>query len=351
MRSSHQEEIPVRIHQPLCCLVSAIRSLNSFRQSCIEFDPMHTCRVEPGRGRLNVRASASSTAGPTYMLVQGEAAKLTQTKLLSVRQFRSYRSLWILLVASFVLLLWASIQIAGNSANPVADTLAVSIGAVTWLAIFGVTTSAAFGTPYLFVRAYVIALVAFHFGLIVQDGFGLLNVAGYRGQAGMWITLAGWYTNLALGCLGIGFAWGCLTFPSDRPISREVASRLAADNLARLRNLALGLCFACFAFLIIGLAQVGNPLKYDRYTLFFGGNDIRGLGVFNWLAPSAAIAIVISARTRLQKGWSYIGGACVLCVFLLAGNRSMAFFPLLVGVSSLGQNWATRYPPYPWQQP
>ncbi|MDP2326143.1 MAG: O-antigen polysaccharide polymerase Wzy, partial [Gammaproteobacteria bacterium] len=159
-----------------------------------------------------------------------------------------------------------------------------------------------------------------------------IRVAGYEGDFGHWTTLAGWYANLALGCIGVGFAVGCLTYRPGATLTQEAAAALAARNLARLRNLGIGLCFACLIFLLIGIAQVGNLLQYSRNQLFFSGMDIRGLALFNWFGPSAAIAMVITARTARQRGWSYVLGAVALAIYLLSGNRSMALFPLLVGV-------------------
>jgi oligosaccharide repeat unit polymerase len=240
--------------------------------------------------------------------------------------------LWFLLAASLVLFVWASIQIARFDSATVTNTFAVSLAALLWLVIYVVSTTSAFGTPYLLTTAYILALVVFHFGLIAQDGFGIVSVADYRGNFGRWITLGGFYTNLALACLGFAFAATCIVSSPSPPISREAATRLVAHNLTRLHGLGIGLCFASLVFLAIGIMQVGNILSYDRVTLFYGGMDIRGIGVFNWVAPSAAVALVISSQTRRQKRWSYCIGLVTFGLFLLSGNRSMAYFPLLVGV-------------------
>ncbi len=244
---------------------------------------------------------------------------------------RNRTGLWFLLFASFVLSAWASIQIWNFEFTRDADTFTVSLAAVLWLAVYIASTARVFGTPYLLATAYIVALMAFHFGLIAQDGFGIIKVADFRSDFGRWMVLGGWYTNLSLGCLGLAFAACCLYARPRLPIAREAAATLAASNLKRLRNLGIGLCFACMAFLAIGILQVGNILSYDRVRLFFGGTDIRGLGVFIWIAPSAATVLTVSAHTRPQKLWSYPISVAILVVILISGERTMALFPLLVG--------------------
>ena len=245
---------------------------------------------------------------------------------------RSQTGLWFLLGASVLLFGWSSAKISGFAAAPTIDTFAVSFSALLWVIVYLTSTYAVFGTVYLLATAYILPLLVFHFGTIAQDGFGLIKVGGYVGDFGNWITLAGWYVNLALACIGVAFAAACLLFRPPPPLPRQAASKLAANNLDRLRNLAIGMCFACAAFLVIGIAQVGNILSYDRFSLFFGGMDIRGVALFNWVAPSTAVALVISAQSRRQKQWSYLVGLLMLIIFLFSGNRSMLFFPLLIGV-------------------
>jgi hypothetical protein len=260
------------------------------------------------------------------------AQRAGETQLIARTLIRRRAGLWFLLATSFLLSAWASIQIWSFESTRVANTFNVSLAALLWLVVYLTSTTRVFGTAYLLSTAYILALFLFHFGLIAQDGFGIVNVVEYRGGFGHWITLAGWYSNLALGCLGFAFAATCLYSHPPPPIAREAAARLAIRNLNRLRNLGIGLCFACIVFLAIGILQVGNILSYDRLTLFFGGMDIRGIGVFVWIAPSAAVALAISAHTRRQKCWSYPIGVLVFVVMLLSGNRTMALFPLLVGV-------------------
>ena len=208
------------------------------------------------------------------------------------------------LIVSAVLLIWSLAQIAVLNLTPATDTFVVSLAALLWFIVYGLGTAISFRTPYLFTSTFVIAFFVFHFGLLAQDGFGFIKVAAYRGPAGEWATLAAWYANLAIAALGIGFAAITLARGSSRAVSRHIASRYADANRARLRNLSIGLIVACCAFAVLTLIQLGNIFRYDRFTLFFGGLDTRGIGLFNWVAPSAALGIVITARTQTEKIWS-----------------------------------------------
>jgi oligosaccharide repeat unit polymerase len=245
---------------------------------------------------------------------------------------RNPAGLWVLLVVSFLLFGSATWQISGFATAPVTNTFAVSLAAALWIVVYLVSTATVFGTPYLLTSAYILAMTVFHFGLIAQDGFGVVSVGAYKGDFGRWITLAGWYTNLAFSCIGIAFSVASLNFRPRASLSTAAANRLAVQNMNRLRNLGVGLSFASLAFLVIGIAQVGNILSYDRLSLFFGGMDIRGIGLLSWTAPSAVLALVLSAQTRQQMRWCYPIGLLTLVIFLLSGNRSTAFFPLLLGV-------------------
>ncbi len=289
--------------------------------------PRQTRGPLPAWGAGDGKESPSEPGGPA-----AEAPKTPNAKLVSTGLIRSRGGLQALLGVSLLALAWASLQIAGFEDFPVTNTFAVSACAFIWLAFYVATTWNAFGTPYLLTSAYVLALMAFNFGLIAQDGFGFVNVGGYRDEFGNWATLAGWYANLALGCLGVGFAIGCLTYRPGPGLTQKAATALAERNRARLRNLGIGLCFACVVFLGIGFAQVGNLLQYNRNELFFSGMDIRGVALFNWFGPGAATAMVITARTSSQRRWSYVLGLFALALYLLSGNRSMALFPLLVGI-------------------
>jgi hypothetical protein len=254
------------------------------------------------------------------------------THLIARSMIRHRVGLWFLLAASLLLFLCASIQISGTAGASGADMLTVSVAVLVWLAVYVASTTWVFGTPYLLATAYVLPLVLFHFGLIVQEAFGFVVVDEFRTDFGHWITLAGWYTNLALACIGLAFAIASLASRPPPPISRELAVRLAKHNLNKLHNLGVGLFLASLVFFAIGIMQQGNILKYDRYALWFEGDaDRRGLGVYNSIAPTAALVLVIAAQTPSQKRWSYLIGVITFVLFLLSGNRSPALFPLLLG--------------------
>ena len=292
---------------------------------------MNTTRLTGGRPPPGdvVRASEPEADRPNDTTGKPTAQDV---KLVPTSMLRKRGGLQILLGISVLVLAWSCLQIAGFSDHPTTSTSAVSVCAFLWLAFYVASTWSAFGTPYLLTSAYILAMMAFNFGLIAQDGFGFIHVGGYEEEFGHWATLAGWYANLALGCLGTGFATSLLTMKPGAGLKPDVAAALTARNLARLRNLGVGLCLACLVFLLIGIGQVGNLLQYNRNQLFFSGMDIRGIALVNWFGPSAAIAMLISARTPSQRRWSYVLGVVALAIYLLSGNRSMAMFPLLVGI-------------------
>lgn len=280
---------------------------------------------------MSVGAASSAFGGAKRASLRHDPTQSASVAVVPRTLIRHRHGLWFLLAGSLLLLAWAGAHILAGELAPRTDTFGVSVAALGWLVIYLVSTTWAFGTVYLLTTAYVIPLVLFHFGLMAQDGFGFVSVEDFHGHMGHWMTLAGWYTNVALGCLGLGFAGAALLSHRTGTMTRESATSIAQRNLDRLRNLGIGLLLASGVFLAIGITQVGNILNYDRNTLFWSGMDIRGIGVFVSVLPTAAMALVISAQTRGAKRWSYALGAVTAVLFLLSGNRSTVYFPLLVG--------------------
>ena len=120
--------------------------------------------------------------------------------------------LMLLFAASIVVMMVSLAKIAESDALLAGATFAPSIVALIWLACYLATTYLAFGTPYLFASAYIVCLFVFHFGLLIQDGLGLVRLLSWLGPLGPWAVRAGWYTNLALACIAIGFSGYALKY-------------------------------------------------------------------------------------------------------------------------------------------
>jgi oligosaccharide repeat unit polymerase len=238
-----------------------------------------------------------------------------------------------LLGVSLVVVALASIEI--QSSFSIGENWATPIALVTliWLGCYSATTWLYFGHPYLFSNAYVAALAIFHLGLLVPFGLGMVDVPAWETSQGRWIRVAGWYVALALAMFGIGLAISCLRHRQRRAIheSSEQAA-LTEQNLARLRNLGIGLAIAAVLGLVIATFRLGNLLAYTRFDLFFRSSDPRFLSLFFYMGPTAAVVLVITARTHAQKLASYGYAAAIFLVVLLSGNRSWALFPMMAGV-------------------
>jgi len=208
----------------------------------------------------------------------------------------------------------------------------IAFTCIAWLIAYGTAAWLYFGNPYLFSMAYIVALAVFHLGVLVPYALGMIDVQDWTAGPGRWFKLAGWYTALAFGLFGIGFAATCLRNCRRRSTSGQYDDDAVADwNIARLRNLAVGLAIAAILGLFIATLKLGNLLAYTRFDLFFRASDPRFLSLFFYMGPTAALALVVTARTPKQRLASYSFGACILIIVLLSGNRSWAFFPLLAG--------------------
>ena len=140
-----------------------------------------------------------------------EAPKSPDVKRVSTGLIVKRGGLQVLLGVSMLVLTWSGLQIAGSRDHPVTDTIAVSACAFLWLAVYAAATWRAFGTPYLLTSAYVLAMMAFNFGLIAQDGFGIISVPSYERNSGTGQRWPGGSRIWLWRCIGVGFATGCLT--------------------------------------------------------------------------------------------------------------------------------------------
>ncbi len=222
-------------------------------------------------------------------------------------------------------------MIPSSDSKLIGETFAPSLAAVIWLAVYLFSTKIAFGSIYLFSSAFVVSLFLFHFGLVLQDGFGLLQVKDWLGPLGAWAVRAAWYTNIALSCIGIGLSIYLMRYKAKRPPSPELVERAFSQNRAWLYDQGIGLLLASALLLALSFATMGNIFALSRLELFHL-SDTRFISVFSMMAPSAAIAMVIAAQSRSQKRTAYIAAALILLFFLLSGQRTTALFPLLTGI-------------------
>ena len=237
----------------------------------------------------------------------------------------------VLMAVSLVVVFLAMGNISDEDAALVGATLAPSVVALIWLGCYLLTSYLAFGTPYLFASAYVVCLFVFHFGLLIQDGFGMVRIMGWEsGPLAPWVVRAGWYTNLALACVGAGFSAYALKYRAPKPPRPEIARGLIAQNRAWLHHQGLGLLLASAILFAAAIATQGNIFALTRMKLFFL-SDTRFISVFSMLVPGAATALIVAAQTQRQRHVSYLVAALVFVFFLISGQRSTALFPLLVG--------------------
>lgn len=236
----------------------------------------------------------------------------------------------LLLFVSIVVLVASLAEIPSNDSVLRGATAAPSVVALIWLFCYLSTSYFAFGTPYLFASAYILCLFVFHFGLLVQDGLGLIRIIQWEGPIGAWAVRAGWYANLALACIGTGFSAYALRSKAARMQSPEVTHAVASQNLAWLYQQGIGLLVAAGLLLVLSIYTLGNIFALTRMQLFFE-HDTRFIAVFSMFAPAAATALVVAAQTRRQRRFAYLVAAVAFCFFIFLGQRSTAMFPTLVG--------------------
>lgn len=233
-----------------------------------------------------------------------------------------------LLAISIVVCLLSLINIGADDAALRGKTFAPSLVAVIWLACYLFATYWTFRTAYLFASAYIVCLFIFHYGLLLQDGFGVITMAAWQGPLGAWAVRAGWYTNLALGCLGIGMSAYVLAHRAKAMPAAATVTRVAQHNSATLYDLGIGLLIASVVLLLGSIASYGNLLALTRLELFHF-SDTRFISVFSMIVPSSSIALLVGARTKGQRRLSYAVSIFVVAFFLLSGQRSSVLFPMM----------------------
>jgi len=211
-------------------------------------------------------------------------------------------------------------------------SIEVSVVSLITLGGFFVVSLLLFRTPYLLTSAYLLALSLFHLGITIPAAFGFMEVEGWHsGSLVKWLEQAGWYTVLALACIGVGFSL------SVTP-SRLARLHLQVDPETKNRALSMafrdgiGLLLVSGVMFGLAIASFGNLLAYSRVDFFRGVGDTRGLGVFLMIFPSAITLLVIGAQTRFQRlfAWALFFFGTVLV--MLSGYRTSALYPMLIGV-------------------
>lgn len=207
----------------------------------------------------------------------------------------------------------------------------VTIASLVFLSGFFIASSLAFRSPYLFTIAYMLALSLFHLGITIPDALGFMHIdAWHSGSHIKWLEQAGWYTVLALSCIGVGFALA-LT-PQRMSVRHRPVDSLRTDHsLSAAYRDGIGLLLVSCVMFGFAIASFGNLLTYSRVDFFRGVGDTRGLGVFLMIFPSAVTLLVIGARSRVQRlaGWGLL--AFGIALIMLSGYRTSALYPLLIG--------------------
>ena len=209
-------------------------------------------------------------------------------------------------------------------------TTDVALTCLFWLGGFFLLAFLHFRSPYLFTSAYAVAVSLFHLSITIPEGLGLIHYDGWpNGSMAKWFEHAGWYTALALGCLGLGFGIslrsGISLIPSQNAYEAE------KQPLSQLFWDGIGLLIVSLAMLAFAIASFGNIFEYSRADFFQGRNDTRGLGVFLITFPSALILLVIGATRFWQKGLAWIMSALGFVLIMMSGYRTSALYPLMIG--------------------
>lgn len=195
----------------------------------------------------------------------------------------------------------------------------VSIGFFTFFIVCLKVT----GTVFLFCHAYIVALLIFHVSHIFLDAFSIyafpvLNsgtMSIFYEKAG-WAVVSAMFGFIAGGLLGL--LKGGYTIKKQR-----------SDDLFFWIGVGL-LAVSCLGIIHTTL-KVGSLFAYSRTELFSGVGDTRGFGVAMMLLPTSLLFITIFSKPKWRTASILISGFFILLILFL-GYRSVALFPLLIGV-------------------
>lgn len=249
--------------------------------------------------------------------------------------YRRNMPMVLLFVVSAVVFTYASLQIFSITRPEANWPTHITIVFGFWFVPFLVLSYLTLRSFYLFIYAYVVMLALFHLGAIIPAGIGLLEVAdlGSYSRVGLgssvWAEKAAWYTLTSLACLSVGFS--VAVFWTSRRAILSSPTDLRIATLDRAFWAGLGLSLASLLFLGHAVVIFGNLLQYERFDFFSTTEDRRSLGAFFWTFPASITLLVIGARGRFRQWTMFCIAAVSVALLLLAGNRGIAFHPLLIG--------------------
>jgi len=248
-----------------------------------------------------------------------------------------------LAVVSLVVVVIALTQVFGKPVLHRNWSVYVTIIFFCWATFYVLISYIHFKSLYLLSNVYVLMLCLFHLGITVPHAFGadwssevvygfLRDFSGWSaGPLAPWFERSGWYTLVALGSFGIGFALSLKNEKRGQGIAdidetrwSRIRSKVAWD--------AVGLLIASAIFLLLALKSFGNILAYSRADFFRGAADVRGWGVFLMVFPSAVVLLTIGSKKGRQRILAFGFAALAFGAIVLTGYRSAALFPFLVGV-------------------
>lgn len=245
--------------------------------------------------------------------------------------YRKGAALYIFLIISLGFSGYAIVRILNDSFNTTDRwCFSIALCSIFWVISYILAVLVIFKSIYLFSTAYLIALILFHLGLIYQCMIGYVRVQFLWNNRALipWLESAGWHVILALSAFGIGFSVSVMT-------GKRYPKYCDAQKVLRTKKnahwSAIGLVVASIIFFLFALKSYGNLLDYARHEIFASRADSRGFGAFMMIFPGSVLVYFFSATTGGQKRIGIFLAAFAFLVFMAAGYRSAALFPLLIG--------------------
>lgn len=200
-----------------------------------------------------------------------------------------------------------------------------------WSFAFVLLSRGHFRTTYLYSNAYLVCLALFHYGLVLQMGFGVQVPGWDTGEFSISLAKSVWLVNIAFASFGMGFGLSTLGLRS-RYVDIAVARAKVAENKKAVYWSGLGLLAASAIFMALAIAAYGNIFAYERHEIFRSSSDSRGWGLFTMVFPGAAALLFFGASTRWQSIIGISIAVIAILFFMITGYRSAALFAALAGV-------------------